>query len=73
MSYAVIELVLTDEQIAEIDTVIGETNKQFALLGHPQVRGVRAGSMPVYVLTAEQYKIIDAGVKEARALPAYEK
>lgn len=72
MSYTVVKLTLTSKQISRIEAVVGTSN-QFALLAHPQIRGIEMGSMPVYVLTPEQYKVIDPAIKEARALPAYEK
>lgn len=71
MPYKVIELQLTDEQIAEIEATLGDTVEPFALLAHPQVRGLRSGQMPVYILTAAQYKAIDKGVIEGRAMLAW--
>lgn len=71
MAYKSVEIQLTDEQIAQIEAAIGDNPEPFALLAHPQVRGFRAGIMPVYIATKAQYEAIDIGVKAGRALTAF--
>lgn len=72
MAYRVIYLQLTDEQMATINAALGDSKKPFALLAQPQVRGLRSGEMPVYVLAAEQYKAVDTAIVAARQLEAWQ-
>lgn len=68
MGYKVIEVELTDDQIAQINTAIGDNTKPFALLAQPKVRGSAIGTMKVYVCTAAQYKAIEFGVNKGRQM-----
>lgn len=71
MPYKVIELTLTDEQMATIDSELGDN--QWALIAQPQMRGRSSGLLYVYVCTPEQYKMLDVAVIAARELPMYQK
>jgi hypothetical protein len=72
MGFKSVELQLTDDQLAEINAAIGDNDQPFALLGHPQVRGLRSGTMLVCICTAQQYKAIDKGVIDARSMEAFQ-
>ena len=71
MPYRVLELELTDEQIAQIQAIVDDDNRPFGLLAQPQVRGAFSGSMNVYICTKEQYEILDPAIKSARQLPSF--
>lgn len=75
MGYKRIDLKLTDEQLADIKAVVDETvdkDRPFALLAQPHVRGTQTGKLIIYVLTRQQYAVIDAAIAEAATMDKWE-
>ena len=75
MPFTKITLQLTDEQQINMRAATGDpvVNK-FALLAQPFIAPhIKAGTFAVYVLTPEQFRLINIAIEQGYKLPAFQK